>query len=251
MAQIVQNLLDHIHPQTGGFPPETAVLPGEKQVENAGKVLRRNTAARILYAQHNVRRRVICLTKLTVKDLADSANVSEYICYSLFQKCLHADLGRGIGSEQEGCRPVVIIQNDVGNTYSPTTIIAPISRRSHAKANLPTHYHIEPTVGLAQPSTILLEQIRVIDKQRLGHRLGMLPKADIRGMEKALLVSVGIASVGKKITLCLCRTCAQRFYGSGAFTMRRRNPMEVEMDICSYCNRRRGFDYELAEKEKR
>ena len=61
MAQIVQNLLDHIQPQTGGFPPETAVLPGEKQVENAGKVLRRNAAARILYAQHNVRRRVICL----------------------------------------------------------------------------------------------------------------------------------------------------------------------------------------------
>src|SRR5699024_12523868 len=61
MAQIVQNLLDHIQPQTGRFPPETAVLPGEKQVENAGKVLRRNAAARILYAQHNVRRRVICL----------------------------------------------------------------------------------------------------------------------------------------------------------------------------------------------
>ena len=50
----------------------------------------------------------------------------------------YADLGHGIGSEQEGCRPVVILQNDVGNAYSPTTIIAPISRRSHTKANLPT-----------------------------------------------------------------------------------------------------------------
>lgn len=49
----------------------------------------------------------------------------------------YADLGCGIGSEQEGCRPVVILQNDVGNAYSPTTIIAPISRRSHTKANLP------------------------------------------------------------------------------------------------------------------
>ena len=61
----------------------------------------------------------------------------------------YADLGRGIGSDQEGCRPVVILQNDVGNTYSPTTIIAPISRRSHTKANLPTHYPVEPTAGLA------------------------------------------------------------------------------------------------------
>lgn len=58
-----------------------------------------------------------------------------HICFR--GELYYADLGRGIGSEQEGCRPVVIIQNDVGNTYSPTTIIAPISRRSHAKANLP------------------------------------------------------------------------------------------------------------------
>lgn len=86
----------------------------------------------------------------------------------------YADLGRGIGSEQEGCRPIVILQNDVGNAYSPTTIIAPISRRSHTKANLPTHYPIEPSAGLAQPSVVLLEQIRVIDKGRLERRIGML-----------------------------------------------------------------------------
>lgn len=163
----------------------------------------------------------------------------------------YADLGRGIGSEQEGCRPVVILQNDVGNTYSPTTIIAPISRRSHTKANLPTHYPIEPSAGLAQPSTILMEQIRVIDKQRLKHRLGVLSRTDIRGMEKALLVSVGIAPAGKRITLCLCRTCVQRFYGTGSFIIRRLNPLKAETDICTYCNRNRGFDYELAEKEKR
>ena len=172
-----------------------------------------------------------------------------HICFR--GELYYADLGRGIGSEQEGCRPVVIIQNAVGNTYSPTTIIAPISRRSHAKANLPTHYHIEPTAGLVQPSTILMEQIRVIDKQRLEHRLGMLSDADIRGMEKALLVSVGLTTAEKKITLCLCRTCAQRFYGTGAFVMRRLNPLKAETDICTYCNRSRGFDYELAEKEKR
>ena len=92
----------------------------------------------------------------------------------------------------------------------------------------------------------------MIDKHHLGHRLGVLSKAGIQGMEKALLVSVGIASTGKKITPCLCRTCAQRFYyGTGAFIMRRLNPLKVEMDICNYCNHRRGFDYALAEKERR
>ena len=104
----------------------------------------------------------------------------------------YADLGHGIGSEQEGCRPVVILQNDVGNAYSPTTIIAPISRRSHTKANLPTHYPVEPTAGLAQPSVVLPEQIRVIDKGRLDRRIGMLSEKSMRGIDNAIRVSVAL-----------------------------------------------------------
>ena len=163
----------------------------------------------------------------------------------------YANLGQGIGSEQEGYRPVVIIQNDIGNTYSPTTIIAPISRQNNSKAKLPTHYPIEPIAGLAQPSIILFEQIRVIDKQRLERKLGTLPDSHIHAMNKALLVSVGILSSEKRIRLCLCRTCANQLYGSGAFFMRRINPIEVETNLCSYCNRRRGFDYELTKKDNR
>lgn len=163
----------------------------------------------------------------------------------------YANLGQGIGSEQEGCRPVVIIQNDIGNTYSPTTIIAPISRKNDSKAKLPTHYPIKPVAGLAQPSVILFEQIRVIDKRRLERKLGTLPETHIHAMNKALLVSVGILPTEKKVTLCLCHTCAKRFYGSGAFFIRRINPLEVETDICTYCNHSRGFDYELTEKGNR
>ena len=70
------------------------------------------------------------------------------------------------------------------NTYSPTTIIAPISRRSHTKANLPTHYPLESVAGLAQPSVVLPEQIRVIDKVRLDRRIGMLSEKSMWGIDK-------------------------------------------------------------------
>ena len=72
----------------------------------------------------------------------------------------YADLGRGIGSEQEGYRPVVIIQNNVGNKHSPTVIIASITSKTGVKAKLPTHYYIDAEDGLELPSIVLLEQLR-------------------------------------------------------------------------------------------
>ena len=72
----------------------------------------------------------------------------------------YADLGHGIGSEQKGTRPVVIIQNNVGNKYSPTVIIAAITSKANIKAKLPTHYYLDAGNGLTQPSLVLLEQIR-------------------------------------------------------------------------------------------
>ena len=79
----------------------------------------------------------------------------------------YANLGRGIGSEQKGYRPVLVIQNDVGNKFSPTVIVASITSRVGIKAKLPTHYFINTEDGLQAPSIILLEQIRTIDKKRL------------------------------------------------------------------------------------
>ena len=75
----------------------------------------------------------------------------------------YADLGYGIGSEQKGNRPVVIIQNNVGNKHSPTVIIAAITSKANVKAKLPTHYYLDAGNGLAMPSIVLLEQIRTID----------------------------------------------------------------------------------------
>lgn len=99
-------------------------------------------------------------------------------------------LDRGFGSEQGGQRPVLIIQNDIGNAYSPVTIVAPITS-SRNKRNLPTHVTIEKC-GLHTESIALLEQIRAIDKIRLQNLMG---KADDEIMEKvneALRISVGL-----------------------------------------------------------
>ena len=80
----------------------------------------------------------------------------------------YADLGRGIGSEKKGSRPVVIIQNNVGNKHSPTVIIAAITSKADIKAKLPTHYYLNAGNGLELPSLVLLEQIRTVDKRRLS-----------------------------------------------------------------------------------
>ena len=85
----------------------------------------------------------------------------------------YADLNKGVGSEQEGYRPVLIIQNDVGNKYSPTVIVAAVTSKVGVKPKLPTHYFIEAnTVGLTAPSIVLLEQLRTLDKRRLERYIG-------------------------------------------------------------------------------
>lgn len=161
----------------------------------------------------------------------------------------YADLGHGIGSEQEGYRPVVIIQNDVGNKHSPTVIIASITSKKDAKPKLPTHYYIDAENGLELPSIVLLEQLRTVDKHRLGDFIGHLSEKHIQGINHALAVSVGlIESIPNKLILCLCRTCAENFYGSGAFVLHRINPEQTEKDTCTYCNSRKGFDYEIIRK---
>ena len=86
----------------------------------------------------------------------------------------YADLSPVVGSEQGGIRPVLVVQNDVGNKYSPTIIAAAVTSKIN-KAKLPTHIELPSAYGLAKDSVILLEQIRTIDKRRLKERIGELP----------------------------------------------------------------------------
>ena len=104
----------------------------------------------------------------------------------------YADLGRGIGSEQKGYRPVLIIQNNVGNKHSPTVIIAAITSRVGVKAKLPTHYFVNTEGGLEAPSIVLLEQMRTIDKKRLDSYIGHLSDTHIVNINNAICISLGI-----------------------------------------------------------
>ena len=104
----------------------------------------------------------------------------------------YADLSPVIGSEQGGLRPVLIIQNDVGNRYSPTVIAAAITSRM-SKTRLPTHIDIyAERAGLAKDSVILLEQVRTLDKKRLRERMGHLDDGAMQRVNTALAVSFGI-----------------------------------------------------------
>ena len=104
----------------------------------------------------------------------------------------YADLSPVVGSEQGGLRPVLIIQNDVGNKYSPTVIAAAITSRM-SKTRLPTHIDIYASrAGLARDSVILLEQIRTLDKRRLRERMGHLDDEMMDRVNNAIAVSFGI-----------------------------------------------------------
>ena len=106
----------------------------------------------------------------------------------------YADLSPVIGSEQGGLRPVLIIQNDVGNRYSPTVIAAAITSKM-SKAKLPTHIDIyADRVGLTKDSVILLEQIRTLDKRRLKERIGHLDETSMAQVNYAIGVSFGLAT---------------------------------------------------------
>ena len=103
----------------------------------------------------------------------------------------YADLDPVIGSEQNGHRPIIVIQNDLGNLYSPTTIAAMVP--SSQKKKLPTHVHVkDETSGLSDDSIVMLEQIRTIDKKRLCSMIGHVSDKTMALIEDAALCSLGI-----------------------------------------------------------
>lgn len=106
----------------------------------------------------------------------------------------YADLSPVVGSEQGGLRPVLIIQNHTGNKYSPTTIVAAITSKAE-KTDMPTHVKIQVD-GLNKKSLVLLEQLRTIDRSRLKERVALLDANDMKLIDRALAISVGIEKQG-------------------------------------------------------
>ncbi|CCY04674.1 putative uncharacterized protein [Faecalibacterium sp. CAG:1138] len=104
----------------------------------------------------------------------------------------YADLSPVVGSEQGGVRPILVVQNDIGNKYSPTVIVAAVTSQLH-KTRLPTHIALPAaeTSGLPKNSVILLEQIRTIDKRRLKEKIGELPSSVMDKVNDGLLISLG------------------------------------------------------------
>ena len=104
----------------------------------------------------------------------------------------YADLSPVVGSEQGGTRPVLIVQNNVGNKHSPTVIAAAITSKQD-KTAMPTHISIKgDSCGLSRDSVVLLEQIRTLDKQRLKEKTGRLTEKDLEKVNRALNISFGL-----------------------------------------------------------
>jgi len=106
----------------------------------------------------------------------------------------YADLSPVVGSEQGGIRPVLIVQNDVGNKFSPTVIAAAITSQKE-KSKLPTHIELSSlNCGLSRDSIVLLEQIRTIDKKRLKEKMGRLDERSMNQINRALSISFGLGA---------------------------------------------------------
>lgn len=157
------------------------------------------------------------------------------------------DLNPVFGSEQGGYRPVLVIQNNTGNRFSPTVIVAAITSRS--KHKLPTHVMLPTEIeGLERDSVVLLEQIRTIDKKRLDSYVGTLDNEFMKKIDKALNSSMAIRKRDKSVLMCLCPICAKHFYDSPKHYIVRADPDQTAKETCMFCNTRQGYDYLIRKK---
>ncbi|HBT63989.1 MAG TPA: Growth inhibitor [Ruminococcaceae bacterium] len=164
----------------------------------------------------------------------------------------YADLSPVIGSEQGGVRPVLVVQNDTGNRFSPTVIVAAITSRPK-KGDLPTHVSLSRAYGLSEDSMVMLEQIRTIDKRRLKNFIGCVDDEVMDYIDEALGISVGLEEERHpdEMELCLFQTCANQFYNSPDHIIKRTDPFQQVKDDCTYCQVRRGYDYRIWNKKRK
>ena len=149
-----------------------------------------------------------------------------------------------VGSEQDGIRPVLIVQNSVGNLHSPTTQIVPLTTQ-HKKSSQPTHLLISSTCGLASDSVALVEQLRTIDKSRLGAYIGRINSDEQTAIDNAIATSTGLVGGSMKKeklwTLTLCERCKSDFeYAQYLLT---KHAWHDVKEPCEYCQAGYGWDY--------
>lgn len=155
----------------------------------------------------------------------------------------YANLEPVIGSEQGGSRPVLVVQNDTGNHFSPTIIVAAIT--SKTKPKIPTHLPIGCIPELGSQSVVLLEQLRTIDKSRLEHYAGSVGHAVMGLVDTALAVSLDVrCDSNTPDVMTLCHTCKMQFEDSG-YAVHLISDPDGPKSTCDFCNHRSGFDYEI------
>lgn len=160
-----------------------------------------------------------------------------------------ANLNPVVGSEQGGVRPVLVIQNDMGNQFSPTVIVVPMTSKPKRKF-LPTHIVLPKSIGLKDDSMLLFEQIRAIDKSRLISYVASVSEEFKVEINKAIEISVALENspMGRGSLVTLSATCRSEYVNTGAYHVWRDYSCDVK-DTCTYCNYRRGFDYYIQSKE--
>ena len=156
----------------------------------------------------------------------------------------YADLNPVVGSEQGNIRPCLVVQNDVGNMYSPTIIITPITRNLH-KNPLPTHVLIPKFSGLDTDSLVLAEQIRTIDRSRLSNYIGHISRDIQSDVDKALAVCIGLERKrppkGEMLVLTLCPRCEADFRNSD-YLLVKKGWQETKHD-CDFCKTAKGLTF--------
>ena len=157
----------------------------------------------------------------------------------------YADLNPVIGSEQGDTRPVLIVQNNLGNLHSPTVVVVPLT--SSKKAFLPTHVKISRTGGLRFDSTALAEQVRTLDRSRLDGYIGRIDRDTQAVVDSALSVSLGLGkSKPRTLDLTLCHRCKSDFEGRDRLLVRR--GFQKTKDSCDYCRVGMGWNYAIFER---
>jgi len=165
----------------------------------------------------------------------------------------YANLSPIIGSEQGDSRPVLIVSNNMGNKYGPTVVITPITGNLK-KTSLPTHVIIPLSSGIVTDSLVLVEQIRTIDRSRLGGYIGRIGSDVQSEIDDALAICVGITGCknstakGEILTLCLCHHCEDSFKNSGYIVIKK--GWQDSKEDCDFCATRRGFTFGIFGVEK-
>jgi len=164
----------------------------------------------------------------------------------------YADLDPAVGSEQAGSRPILIIQNNIGNLHGPTVIVTALTHHADQKTQLPTHCVLKGVRGLKFESVVLGEQIRTLDKRRLTEFVGRLNRKTMRKVDHVIKVSLGLIEDKRnnEMILSLCPTCAGFFYDSPDYYIKRTDMNQYAKETCDYCQSRRGFTFSIVNKQK-